>query len=116
MLLTELQQGNGSSRLYIESLTNVLAVHLIRQYTTAQPQHPVYEGGLPQRQLAQVLDYMHDHLEQDIKLADLAALLNMRQFHFSHLFKQAIGITPYQYLLQQRIERAKQLLKESDSC
>ena len=57
---------------------------------------------------------MHDHLAQDIKLADLAALLNMSQFHFSHLFKQAIGITPYQYLLQQRIERAKQLLKESD--
>lgn len=114
MLLSELQQGNSGSRLYIESLTNVLAVHLIRQYTATQPQHPIYADGLPHRQLSQVLDYMHDHLEQDIKLADLAALLNMSQFHFSHLFKQAIGTSPYQYLLQQRIERAKQLLKDSD--
>jgi AraC family transcriptional regulator len=114
MLLTELQQGNRGSRLYIESLTNVLAVHLIRQYTATQPQRPIYEGGLPQRQVSQVLDYIHDHLEQDIKLADLAVLLDMSQFHFSHVFKQAIGISPYQYLLQQRIERAKQLLKESD--
>lgn len=114
LLLAELQQGNCGSRLYIESLANVLAVHLIRQYTATQPQHPIYEGGLPQRQLSQVLDYIHDHLDQDIKLADLAALLNMSQFHFSHLFKQAIGTSPYQYLLQQRIERAKQLLKEGD--
>lgn len=114
LLLSELQQGNFGSRLYIESLANVLAVHLIRQYTVTQPQHPIYEGGLPQRQLSQVLDYIHNHLEQDIKLADLAALLSMSQFHFSHVFKQAIGTTPYQYLLQQRIERAKQLLKDRE--
>jgi AraC family transcriptional regulator len=114
MLLTELQQGNCGNRLYIESLANVLAVHLIRQYTATQPQYPIYEGGLPQRQLSQVLDYIYGHLDQDIKLADLAAFLNMSQFHFSHLFKQSIGTSPYQYLLQQRVERAKQLLKEGD--
>jgi AraC family transcriptional regulator len=114
MLLTELQQDNPGSRLYIESLTNLLAVHLLRQYATAKPHLPVYQGGLPQRQLMQVLDYINDHLEQEIKLADLAALLNISQFHFSHLFKQASGTTPYQYLLQQRIERAKQLLKQTN--
>ncbi len=62
----------------------------------------------------QVLDYINDYLHQDIKLTDLAALLDMSQYHFSYLFKQATGISPYQYLLQQRIERAKQLLKQSD--
>jgi AraC family transcriptional regulator len=114
MLLTELQREQAASRLYVESLANILAVHLIRQYTTVQPVLPSYEGGLPQRQLMQVLDYVDAHLHQDIKLADLAALLSISQFHFSHQFKQATGISPYQYLLQQRIERAKQLLKRSD--
>jgi AraC family transcriptional regulator len=114
MLLTELQQGNLSSRLYIESLANVLAVHLIRQYTATKPQVPIYEGGLPERQLLQILDYIHEHLHRDIKLADLAGLLGISQFHFSHLFKQSLGKAPYQYLLQQRVERAKQLLKKSD--
>lgn len=113
LLLTELKQED-SSRLYIESLANVLAVHLLRQYAATKPQLTVYEGGLPQRQLSQVLDYMNDHLDHDIKLTDLAALLNMSQFHFSHMFKQAIGTSPYHYLLQQRIERAKQLLKQTD--
>jgi AraC family transcriptional regulator len=114
MLLKELQQDNSGSRLYIESLANVLAVHLIRQYSAAKPGLPAYEGGLSQHQLRQVLDYVHDALDQDIKLADLAALLNMSQFHFSHQFKQAIGTSPYQYLLQQRVERAKQLLQQTE--
>ncbi len=114
LLLAELQQENSGSRLYIESLSNVLAVHLLRQYATAKPRVTVYEGGLSQRQLVQVLDYINDHLDQEIKLADLAALLGMSQFHFCHLFKQAIATTPYQYLLQQRIERAKQLLKQTE--
>lgn len=63
----------------------------------------------------QVLEYINEHLSQDIKLADLAAILGMSQFHFSHLFKQSLGTAPYQYLLQQRVERAKQLLKQSDA-
>jgi AraC family transcriptional regulator len=114
MLLAELKQENLGGQLYIESLANVLAVHLLRQYAAAKPVLPIYEGGLPQRQVLQVLDYINDHLSQDIKLADLAALLDMSQFHFSHLFKKAIGTSPYQYLLQQRVERAKQLLKQPD--
>ncbi|MBW4471208.1 MAG: AraC family transcriptional regulator [Stenomitos rutilans HA7619-LM2] len=114
LLLSELQQKNVGSRLYVESLTNVLAVHLLRQYAVAKPHLSVYEGGLPERQLLYVLEYLHEHLDQDIKLADLAALVGMSQFHFSHLFKQSIGLPPYQYLLQQRVERAKQLLKQTD--
>lgn len=114
MLLSELKQENLGEKLYIESLANVLAVHLLRQYSAIKPRLAVYNGGLPERQLLQVLEYIDTYLHQDIKLADLAQLLSMSQFHFSHLFKQAMGIAPYQYLLQQRIERAKQLLKKSD--
>lgn len=114
LLLTELKQENLGGRLYIESLANVLAVHLLRQYAVIKPRLPIYEGGLPERQLLQVLEYVDEHLNQDIKLADLAQLLDMSQFHFSRLFKQSIGIAPYQYLLQQRVERAKQLLKQTD--
>jgi AraC family transcriptional regulator len=114
LVLTELKQENLGSSLYIDSLANVLAVQLLRQYSASKPQLAVYAGGLPQRQLQQILEYIHAHLERDIKLADLAGSIGMSQFHFSHLFKQSIGISPYQYLLQQRIERAKQLLKQTD--
>jgi AraC family transcriptional regulator len=114
LVLTELKQENLGSRLYIDSLSNVLAVQLLKQYSASKPHLSVYEGGLPQRQLQQIFEYIHAHLERDIKLADLAGSIGMSQFHFSHLFKQSIGTSPYQYLLQQRIERAKQLLKQTN--
>jgi AraC family transcriptional regulator len=114
MLLTELKHENLGSRLYIESLANVLAVHLLRQYTAPKTRFIVYESGLSERQILQVVKYINEHLNQDIKLADLAALLDISESHLSHRFKQSLGMTPHQYLLQQRIERAKQLLKQGD--
>ncbi|MEM9265207.1 MAG: AraC family transcriptional regulator [Cyanobacteria bacterium P01_F01_bin.13] len=114
MLLSELNQNTSGNRLYLDSLANVLAVNLLRQYATTQPSIPTYEGGLPQHQLRRVLDYIDAHLDHEIKLANLAQLLDMSQFHFSRLFKQSIGISPHQYLVQQRVERAKQLLKQTD--
>lgn len=114
MLLTELHRESFGSHLYIESLTNVLAVHLLRHHATTRPELSNYEGGLPQRQLLQVLDYIDAHLSSEISLADLAELVGISQFHFGRLFKQSLGLSPYQYLLQQRVERAKVLLKQSD--
>lgn len=114
MLLSERQQGSLGSRLYTDSLANILAVSLLREYVTTKIRLPAYEGGLRPRQLRQVLDYIDAYLDKDIKLADLAQIIGMSQYHFSRLFKQSLGISPYQYLLHQRIERAKKLLKQTD--
>ncbi|MBT9313228.1 helix-turn-helix domain-containing protein [Leptothoe kymatousa] len=114
LILTEYQQNPTGNQLYTDSLANILAVNLLRQFATTQRQLPTYAGGLPQRQLIIILDYIDAHLDQEIKLASLAALVDMSQFHLSHLFKQSMGLSPYQYLLQQRIERAKQLLQTTD--
>ncbi|MEM8804564.1 MAG: AraC family transcriptional regulator [Cyanobacteria bacterium P01_G01_bin.38] len=113
LLLAELHQECLGNRLYADSLANVLAVHLLRHHATTRPELPIYEGGLPQRQLLQVLDYIDAHLGSELTLADLAELVGMSQFHFGRLFKQSLGLSPYQYLLQQRVERAKQLLKHT---
>jgi AraC family transcriptional regulator len=111
MLLSELRSGESTGQLYVESLTNVLAVQLLKSYSAIQPCVVLYEGGLSDRQLLQVTDYINAHLANNIQLSDLAALVELSQFHFSRLFKQSTGATPYQYILQQRLERAKQLLK-----
>ncbi|WP_299492415.1 AraC family transcriptional regulator [Acaryochloris sp. IP29b_bin.137] len=114
MLLTELQGESFGRNLYVDSLANVLAVHLLRHHGTNRPELPAYEGGLPQRQLLRVLDYIDAHLGNEITLADLAALVDISQFHFGRLFKQSLGRSPYQYLMLQRLERAKTLLKHTD--
>ena len=112
MLQTELHRGGDwISRLYVESLANVLMIHLLRQYSTSGTQRESeYRGGLSDRKILQVSEYIHAHLDRTIKISDLAEVAGMSQFHFSRLFKQSMGIPPHQYLLQQRVEKAKQLL------
>jgi AraC family transcriptional regulator len=71
MLLAELRQESLGGKLYIESLANVLAVHLLRQYAAPKSRFVVYEGGLSERQVLRVVEYIDAHLHQDIKLSDL---------------------------------------------
>jgi AraC family transcriptional regulator len=106
--------GNWGSKLYIESLTNALAVNLLRNYSTKKDSIAVYAGGLSERQLLLVTDYINDHLSTEIKLSDLAELAGISQFHFSRLFKLSMGVSPHQYVIAQRIERAKLLLKKPE--
>ncbi|GAB4466490.1 MAG: hypothetical protein OHK0037_22190 [Elainellaceae cyanobacterium] len=105
--------GDGiGETLYTESLMQVLVIHLLRHYCTPQPMiQPIVEK-LPSPRLQSVLDYIHSYLEQPLHLAELAAVAGMSQYHFCRLFKQSIGVAPYQYVLQQRMEKAKELLQQ----
>ena len=110
-LKAELAAGYPGGSLYEASLATALAIHLLKHYSTAI--FPVLKpsSGLPQAKLKLAVDYINEHLSEKIRLEAIAALLNISQFHFCHLFKESMGISPYQYILQQRVERAKQLLK-----
>ena len=113
-LKTEIQTGCLSGRLYGESLGTALATRLVQNYALSQPS-PLLENkasGLPRSQLKRVIDYMKANLAQDLSILDLATLTSMSKSHFSRSFKQSVGIAPYRYLMQQRVERAKQLLKQ----
>jgi transcriptional regulator GlxA family with amidase domain len=70
--------------------------------------------GLTRTQLQQVLDYIHTHLDQDLSLAELAETLNLSPTHFATAFKQSIEVSPHQYVIQQRVERAKLMLSKTD--
>jgi AraC family transcriptional regulator len=113
MLLNELKNEGFAGQLYVDSLANALMVQLIRDFSTTTPQIVASEGGLSDRQLLQIADYVHEHLAQEIRISELAELTRMSHFHFSRLFKQAIGVSPHQYVIEQRVERAKQLLKQT---
>ena len=115
MLRAELHRGkDGVGHLYIESLANALMVNVLRDYSVTKPQIAIYEGGLSDRLLLKAIEYINGNLSQSIKLEDLANQVGISKFHFSRLFKKSMGISPHQYLIQRRIELAKQLLVEAD--
>jgi AraC family transcriptional regulator len=111
-LKLEIQTGCRSGRLYGELLGTALAARLLQNYAVSKPSLGFNADGLPQSQLKRVIDYMRANLTQDLSILDLAKLASMSESHFSRGFKQSVGISPYQYLMQQRVERAKQLLEK----
>jgi AraC family transcriptional regulator len=111
-LKTEIQTGCMSGRLYGESLGTALAARLVQNYAVSKPSLEFKANGLTRLQLERVIDYMKANLTQDLSILDLATLTSMSESHFSRSFRQSVGIAPYQYLMQQRVERAKQLLKQ----
>ncbi len=112
-LLAEMDSEAPGARLYAESLANVLAVHVLRNYTAAGAEPRGFKGGLSGLRLRRVLSYIAEHHERELTLGDLASEAAMSTFHFAREFKRATGTTPHQHLLRFRVERAKALLAES---
>lgn len=110
-LQAELQSQGSSSGLYAEAMVNALAIHILRHYSTQSHQTVSYNGGLSPHKLRLVTDYISNHLDHELSLNELAAIAQLSQYHFCRAFKQATGLSPHQYLIQQRVERAKQLLQ-----
>lgn len=111
---TELEMGGIGGHLLVDSLRTALTIHLLRNYCTTVPKLSSHSGGLSSAQLALVTDYINAHLHQDLKLTDLSAIVQISPYHFLRLFKQSTGLTPHQYILQNRMKQAKYLLHHSD--
>jgi AraC family transcriptional regulator len=114
LLLAELKSGGMMGQLYAESLTQVLAIHLLRHYSTLTRTITSENRSLTHTQVQQAIDYIHIHLERDLSLAEIASVVNISPTYFASLFKRAMGISPHQYVIQQRVERAKLMLSKTD--
>jgi AraC family transcriptional regulator len=113
-LLAEAFTTKSVGRLYAESLTQTLALHLVRHYSVSRRAPEMFRGGLSGYNLRRAKDFVNEHLEQDLTLASIAESVGLSQFHFARAFKLTTNITPQQYLTERRVERAKHLLSESD--
>jgi AraC family transcriptional regulator len=67
---------------------------------------------LSKQKIKQAIDYIQAHLGENLSLSAIASELGISQYYFCHLFKQSTRISPHQYLIRQRVERAKHLLKQ----
>jgi AraC family transcriptional regulator len=115
MVLEAAVDAEGEAgQLYAEALAEALAVHFLRRYAAAQPARREVTCGLTPYKLRRTVAYIQAHLEEKISLVQLAAVAQMSPTYFAHLFKQATGLAPHQYVSLCRIEHAKRLLAETD--
>ncbi len=113
-LKIESDSGHPFGQMYVETVANFLSVHLLQNFCT-QPYQPVkYKNRFSMARLHRVIDYIHAYLHENISLNDLAKVANMSTYHFARVFKRNTGRSPHHYLMQCRMERAKELLKNTD--
>jgi AraC family transcriptional regulator len=113
-LKNELNTNDSIDRLYTESLTNALLVHLLRHCSSQSFIRSSSTQGLANPNLQEILDYIYEHITYDLTIAELATIAGMGSRHFSNLFKRSTGLSPYQYIVQKRLDRAKELLKNPE--
>jgi len=113
-LLAEAESETPLGKLYTDSLIQTLTLHLLKNYSTANLKQANAHGGLSGYKLRRVTEYINANLEEDLSLTEIAAVADLSQYHFARAFRRSTGHTPQQYLMQRRIERAKELLAKDD--
>jgi AraC family transcriptional regulator len=109
---SDLEAGSPAGLPYGEALGNALATYLIRRFSVFAPKVEEYKGGLPKTRLNRVLEYIELHLHDNISLTALAETAGISMYHFAKAFKQSTGATAHQYILERKIKRAKELLRD----
>jgi AraC family transcriptional regulator len=112
-LLRERQTSGLGGRLYTEALVTELVIHLLREYASPRAREDRNPRGIEYSQLRPALEMIHDDLQANPSLSELADAVRLSPHHFSRVFKRVTGLSPHQYVLSQRIQLARQLLTET---
>jgi AraC family transcriptional regulator len=111
-LVREVEQPGLMGRIYAESLALAILTELVRYH----PGAPSQAEGIASRRLPRITEYIEAHLGADLSLVDLAAEAGISRAHFVREFRRLTGLSPHQYVLRRRVERAAALLKTRDPC
>jgi AraC family transcriptional regulator len=110
-LRREIASAYPGGRAYGESLAAALVAHLLREGAGIHSSDGPAGRGLSRPQLRRLDAYIQEHLAEDVSLQTLADLAGVSPFHFLRLFKRTTRRTPHRYLLERRLERARELLR-----
>ncbi len=112
--LLEALQCEMGSQVMFESFARIFLTKLILKYGLQSEEYD-FSKSFTAQHYKQVLDYIAVNYGKNILLEDLAAQADLSPSHFSRLFKQAIGQSPYQFLMAYRVEQAKQMLDKPNA-
>ncbi|GAB4463820.1 MAG: hypothetical protein OHK0029_33080 [Armatimonadaceae bacterium] len=97
-----------------EGMAAAICLYLFQEYRVnaeggASATAPV-RTVLTRPELAQALEYIQENLGTDLSLNDIAGVACLSPTHFCRLFRQTLGVSPHQYVLNQRVDRAMRLI------
>lgn len=102
-----------ANQLALSSATTLLMSHLVQRYSQLQWALPRVRGGLAPAVARRVKEYIEQHLDRPLLLAELAAQAGLSEFHFARMFKHDTGLAPHQFVMRARLQQAEKLLRHS---
>jgi len=111
---TALHDGTAEDGLYIDAIAHMMAAHLARSHSSrsrparATPAKPI--AGWKMRRL---VEFIEENLDNDLSLHAMAEEVEISPLYLARAFKAAVGQSPHQYVLARRIERARELLRNT---
>jgi AraC family transcriptional regulator len=107
--------GFPSGQLFLDSVEQALAVALVGDYAIRPRSLRKYRGGLGPARLRTIKELVHAKLEDELTLIEMAKTLDLTPAHFARMFRKSTGETPHGFVLRQRIERAKTMLRQAQT-
>jgi AraC family transcriptional regulator len=107
----EMVAGFPSGRLFLDSIEQAMAVALVNGHAVRHRPVQMYKGGLGSARLRRIKELVYAKIEDDLSLDEMAQSVGLSTAHFARMFRKSTGETPHQFVLRQRVERAKAMLR-----
>ena len=114
-LLECVEQSDHASRRVVEHIQLALNAHMLHAYGVSTAETTAARGGLAPWQERRAKELIDARLGSEVRLAELAHECELSPRHFARAFKRTTGRSPYQWLLERRIERSQVMLRTSGS-
>lgn len=112
-LFSSLDPDRQPSALFVDQMSVAIGVHLIRQYGDGRETGSDRRRALSKRAENRAKELLRSRLQADLSIADIAAQCNLSPSAFLRAFRETAGVTPHQWLMQQRLDQARTLLLKS---
>ena len=114
-ITTALREGTAEDGLYIDTIAQMMAVHLARVHSSrSRPGRMPLVQTISGWRMRRVIEYIEENLDGDLSLQAMAAEVDISPIYLARAFKAAIGQSPHRYVLARRVERAKELLRNTE--
>lgn len=104
--------NNSANLVQLSTTATLLLNHILQNYSNILWKMPTIKGGLAPATLRSLLQWIDEHLHRPLTIADLAEQTHLSDYHFAHMFRHSMQQAPHQYILQRRLNKAHQLLRQ----
>jgi len=110
-VMNALREGNADDHLYVDTIAQLIAIHLARGHSSrSRPRQNQPLDGLSPWRIRRLLDYIEQHLAEDLSLEAMAAEVGLNPLYLVRAFRSTVGQSPHRYVVSRRIEHARRLL------